>query len=190
MNKEIYVVVGQYNHKAETYSPLMKELVDNLRELCEVNVFDMLCSNSKDEVEKDEFLFVHHYARPKDGKMEDRVWELVRDIMALSPKACFIDYDVEPEYRHFIELIHAAIKRYGIRIYTLNKRVPFRNVRNLCWDIRFWIDEQRRREYEDDEISQVEGYSGHGTMDGFRLFKIYEKQHKVRKHVLEMLKKN
>ena len=95
MDKEIYVIVGQYNHEQKDYTPLMKELVDNLRELCEVNVFDMLRPNSIDEVEKDEFLFVHHYARPQDGKMEDRVWELVRDIMALSPKACFIDYDVE-----------------------------------------------------------------------------------------------
>ena len=189
MNKEIYVVVGQYNHQAEEYSPLLKDLVNNLRELGEVNVFDMPCPDSKDEVEKDEFLFVHHYARPEDENMENRVWEFVRDIMALSPKACFIDYSVEPEYHHFLKLIHAAIKRYGIRIYTLNKRVPFRHVRNLFWNIRFWCQELKLRNEEDAELDRIsditlqEGYGGHNTMEGFLYYKEMQRNRAARKRL-------
>ena len=55
-------------------------------------------------------------------------------------------------------------------------------------NIRFRIDEHKRRQHEEEELSHVEGFSGHGSMDGFRIHKIYEKQHQARKNVLELLK--
>ena len=84
--------------------------------------------------------------------------------MALSPKACFIDYSVEPEYRYCIKLIHAAIKRYGIKVYTLNKRVPFCRVRNLFGNIRFWCQELKLRSKENAELERIEdeAFSGIG----------------------------
>ena len=106
MKKDIYVVVGQYNLKSEDYSPLMKELVDNLCELGEVNVFDIPRADSKDEVENDEPLYVHHYLCPnKDITQADmRTEEMVRDIVHLGAKECFIDYGVDavyqPVFRH------------------------------------------------------------------------------------------
>lgn len=54
-------------------------------------------------------------------------------------------------------------------------------------NIRFRIDEHKRRQHEEEELSHVEGFSGHGSMDGFRIHKIYEKQHQARKNVLELL---
>ena len=55
-------------------------------------------------------------------------------------------------------------------------------------NIRFRIDEHKRCQQEEEELSHVEGFSGHGSMDGFHIHKINEKQHQARKNVLELLK--
>ena len=188
MKKDVYVVVGQYNHPSKACS--FTELVAQLRELGEVNVIDMPRADSDDEVEKDGLVYVHHYVCPnKEIKQADmRIEEMIRDIAHLGAKACFIDYGVDAAYRALVKAIHTAMRTYGIKTYTLNKHIPFRLIRNMWMSIRFRIEEHKRYQHEAYEISQVEGFSGHGSMDGFRLSKIYEKQHQARKQVLELLR--
>lgn len=190
MKKDIYVVVGQYNRPPKAFAPTMGELVAQLRELGEVNVIDMPRIDSDDKVENDGAVYVHHYVCPnKEIKQADmRIKEIIRDIVHLGAKACFIDYGVDAAYRPLVKSIHAAIRTYGIKTYTLNKHIPFRLIRNIWMNIRFRIDEHKRRQHEEEELSHVEGFSGHGSMDGFRIHKIYEKQHQARKNVLELLK--
>ena len=121
----------------------MADLVTALRELGEVNVFDMPHTQFGDSVEREENLFVHHYACP-NGAIADvalRKEEMVRDIVLLGAKACFIDYDVAAAYQPLIKAIHSAMTTYGIKTYPLHKPVPFRYVRNLWWDIRFQWNE-------------------------------------------------
>ena len=113
---------------------------------------------------------------------------MIWDIVHLGAKACFIDYGVDAAYRPLVKSIHAAIRTYGIKTYTFNKHIPFRLIRNIWMNIRFRIDEHKRRQHEEEELSPVEGFSGHGSMDGFRIHKIYVKQHQARKNVLELLK--
>ena len=112
---------------------------------------------------------------------------MIWDIVHLGAKACFIDYGVDAAYRPLVKSIHAAIRTYGIKTYTFNKHIPFRLIRNIWMNIRFRIDEHKRRQHEEEELSHVEGFSGHGSMDGFRIHKIYVKQHQARKNVLELL---
>ncbi len=64
----------------------------------------------------------------------------------------------------------------------------FKHTKRLIAEIRFQLDELKWEAKEEEELSHVEGFSGHGSMDGFRIHKIYEKQHQARKNVLELLK--
>ena len=50
-------------------------------------------------------------------------------------------------------------------------------------EIRFQLDELKWDKKEQEEISHVEGFSGHGSMDGFRIHKIFETQRAVRKRM-------
>ncbi len=120
MEKDVYVVVGQYKLQSGKYSSQLKQLVDQLRERGEVNVFDLPCASDKDSVEKDQSLFVHHYTCTDDHPAEQRIKEMVRDIVVLNPKVCYIDYAVSENYIHIVEFIYSAIKEYGIKI-----RMPF-----------------------------------------------------------------
>lgn len=61
------------------------------------------------------------------------------------------------------------------------KCIPFRWLRNWIWDIQFWWEEEKRHDKMEEEISQVEGYSGHGSMDGFRIYKQYMQEYEERK---------
>ena len=48
-------------------------------------------------------------------------------------------------------------------------------------EIRFLLDELKWDKKEQDAISHIEGFSGHGSMDGFRIHKIFETQRAERK---------
>lgn len=65
---------------------------------------------------------------------------------------------------------------------------PFRAIRNLIWDIQFWWQELKLRENIDSEIEKVEGYSGHGSMNGFVVYKRFEQEHAERKRLHELRK--
>ena len=70
-----------------------------------------------------------------------------------------------------------------------NKKInPFRWVRNIVWDIQFWIKEFKLEEEAEREIEHAERYSGHGML-GFLIYKQYQqereerkRQHELRKH--------
>ena len=70
-----------------------------------------------------------------------------------------------------------------------NKKInPFRWVRNIVWDIQFWIKEFKLEEEAERKIEHAEGYSGHGML-GFLIYKQYQqereerkRQHELRKH--------
>ena len=191
MDKLTFVVVGQYHHMPQKASPMMTELIANLRELGEVNVFDMPHTQFGDSVEREENLFVHHYACP-NGEIADvalRKEEMVRDIVLLGAKACFINYDVAAAYQPLIKAIHSAMTTYGIKTYTLHKPVPFRYVRNLWWDIRFQWNEWKLYHKLDEEIERAESLSGHHAAYGSIIYKQYEKDKAERKHLLEIRKK-
>ena len=128
-----------------------------------------------------------HFILP-DGSLDQttnvqRMGEMIRDIVHLGAKACFIDYGVDAAYRPLVKSIHAAIRTYGIKTYTLNKHIPFRLIRNIWMNIRFRIDEHKRRQHEEEEISHVKGFSGHGSMDGFRIHKQFDAQRAERKRI-------
>ena len=50
-------------------------------------------------------------------------------------------------------------------------------------EIRFQLDELKWDKKEEDEISHVEGFSWHGSMDGFRIHKLFEAHRTVRKRM-------
>ncbi|MBQ7211036.1 MAG: hypothetical protein IJS05_09135 [Paludibacteraceae bacterium] len=52
----------------------------------------------------------------------------------------------------------------------------FKYTKRLIAEIRFQLGELKWGKKEEEEISQVEGFSGHGSMDGFRIHKIFEAQ--------------
>lgn len=66
---------------------------------------------------------------------------------------------------------------------------PFRRIRNLFLDIRFWWNEIKLQEKEDKEIEEVEFSSKHGSMQGFMLYKKYEAARAERKRLHELKKK-
>lgn len=192
MNKLTFVVVGQYHHNPHKASTMLSEIIVNLRELGEVHVFDMPHTEFGDSVERDDSLFVHHYACP-NGELQNaplRVQEIVRDIAILGAKECYIDFDVDDTYQPVVVAIEAAMRKSGLMFYSLNKPVALRCIRNMSWDIRFRKYARERLKEEKYELSQVEGFSGHGSMDGFRLHKIYAKQHEVRKKLLKLIQQH
>ena len=71
---------------------------------------------------------------------------------------------------------------------TINCLTPFRWLRNIVWDVKFQLNEWKLQEQEEKEIEQVEGMAGHGSMQGFTLYKQFEaareerkRQHNLRK---------
>lgn len=69
---------------------------------------------------------------------------------------------------------------------SLNRFNPFRWIRNIIWDIQFWIKEFKLEEEVEREIDHAEGYCGHGSMTGFNLYKQYEQEHEERKRLQEL----
>lgn len=67
---------------------------------------------------------------------------------------------------------------------------PFRWLRNLIWDIKFQLKEWKLQEQEEQEIEQVEGMSGHGSMHGFVLYKKFETARAERKQLHELRKRS
>ncbi len=59
----------------------------------------------------------------------------------------------------------------------------FKYTKRLIAEIRFQLDELKWDKKEQEEISHVEGFSGHGSMDGFRIHKIFETQRAKRKRL-------
>ena len=59
----------------------------------------------------------------------------------------------------------------------------FKYTKSLIAEIRFLLEELKWDAKEEEEISHVEGFSGHGSMDGFRIHKIFETQRTVRKRL-------
>ena len=59
----------------------------------------------------------------------------------------------------------------------------FKYTKRLIAEIQFWIEELKWDAKEDEEISHVEGFSGHGSMDGFRIHKQFESQRAERKRL-------
>ena len=189
MKKDVYVVVGQYS--PERKSCVLNELIDCLKQLGEVNIFDMPTADSADSGEVNDNIIVHRYACPERSvaNVAQRVPEIVRDLVQLGAKEYYLDYGVEKEYQSTMKLIKNALSNYGVRVYIFNKRVPFRWLRNLIWDIKFQLGEWKLQEQEEQEIEQVEGMSGHGSMHGFVLYKKYEAARAGRKRLHELKKK-
>lgn len=59
----------------------------------------------------------------------------------------------------------------------------FKYTKRLIAEIRFLLDELKWDKKEEEEISHVEGFSGHGSMDGFRIHKQFEAQRANRKRL-------
>ncbi len=59
----------------------------------------------------------------------------------------------------------------------------FKYAKRLIAEIRFQLDELKTDKKEEEEISQVEGFSGHDSMDGFRIHKQFEAQCAERKRL-------
>lgn len=188
MKRDVYVVVGQYCPERE--SCIQNELIDCLKQLGEVNIFDMPTAGSSDSGEVNDNIIVHRYACPERSveNAAQRVLEIVRDLVHLGAKEYYLDYGVEKEYQSTMKLIKNALRTYGVRVYIFNKHTPFRWLRNLIWDIKFQLGEWKLQEQEEQEIEQVEGMSGHGSMHGFVLYKKYEAAREERKRIHELRK--
>ena len=188
MKRDVYVVVGQYCPERE--SCIQNELIDCLKQLGEVNIFDMPTADSADSGEVNDNIIVHRYACPEKSvaNVAQRVPEIVRDLVHLGATEYYLDYGVEKEYQSIIKLINNALRNYGVQVYTLNRRTPFRWLRNLIWDIQFQLKEWKLQEQEEQEIEQVEGMSGHGSMHGFVLYKKFETAREERKRIHELRK--
>ena len=59
----------------------------------------------------------------------------------------------------------------------------FNYTKRLIAEHRFLLDELKWDKKEEDAISHIEGFSGHGSMDGFRIHKIFEAQRAERKRM-------
>ena len=59
----------------------------------------------------------------------------------------------------------------------------FKYTKRLITEIRFRLDELKWDAKEEEAISHVEGCSGHGSMDGFRIHKEFEAQRAERKRL-------
>ena len=188
MKQNVYVVVGQYNQKKN--SSALNELIDCLKKLGEVNIFDMPTADSADSGEVNGSVIVHRYACPEKSIVNaaQRIPEIVRDLVHLGATEYYLDYGVEKEYQSIIKLINNALRNYGVQVYTLNRRTPFRWLRNLIWDIQFQLKEWKLQEQEEKEIEQVENMAGHGSMHGFVLYKKFETAREERKRIMNLRK--
>lgn len=191
MKQTIYVVVSPFNYKQQAGSQSTIDLVAVLQKLGEVNVFDLPNVECNDSVECGDNLRVHHYACPEKetANAAQRLKEMVRDIVQLGAKECYLDYGVNKEYLPLMRSIYTALRTYGIPVYTFNKRVPFRWLRNLIWDIKFQFNEWKLQEQEEKEIDQVTFSSKQGSMQGFALHKQFEAARTERKRLHEQRKK-
>ena len=72
---------------------------------------------------------------------------------------------------------------------SLNRFNSFRWIRNIIWDIQFQLKEWKLQDQEEQEIEQVEGMSGHGSMHRFVLYKKFETAREERKHLHNLRKK-
>ena len=61
----------------------------------------------------------------------------------------------------------------------------FKYTKRLIAEIHFQLGELKWDAKEEEEISKVEGFSGHGSMDGFRIHKIFEAKRAERKRLHE-----
>ena len=190
MKQTIYVVVSLYNHKHQSGSQSAIDLVATLRKLGEVNVFALPNVECNDSVECDDNLRVHHYAcsEKEIANATQRLTEMVRDMVQLGATECYIDYGVSKEYQALLRSIYTALRTYGIPVHIFNKRVPFRWIRNLIWDIKFQLNEWKLQEQEEKEIEQVEGFSRHGSIHGFVLYKKFDTAREERKRIHELRK--
>ena len=59
----------------------------------------------------------------------------------------------------------------------------FKYTKRLITEIRFRLDELKWDAKEEEAISHVESFSGHGSMDGFRIHKEFEAQRAERKRL-------
>ena len=57
----------------------------------------------------------------------------------------------------------------------------FKYTKRLIAEIRFQLDELKWDTKEEEEIAKVEGFSGHGSMDGFRIHKQFDAMRAERK---------
>ncbi len=184
MKKDVYVVVGQYTDGQEAKSIVQKNLVNYLKQLGEVNIFDMPTANSEDSGEINGNIVVHRYACPERSvaNIEQRIPEIVRDLVQLGAKEYYLDYSVEKEYLSAIKLINRALQNYGVKVYTFNRHVLFRWLRKLMWNIKFQLNEMKLQDMEDQELQHIEGYTGH-TMSGFAYYQKVEKARAERKRL-------
>lgn len=72
---------------------------------------------------------------------------------------------------------------------TNNKKYTlFRSIRNLIWDIKFYVREWKLQEQEEQEIEQAGGMSVHGRIHGSVLYKKFETAREERKRLHELRK--
>lgn len=184
MKKDVYVVVGNYTHGREAKSVTLRNLVDYLEQLGEVNIFELPTANSKDSGEINDNIVVHRYASPERSmaNIEQRIPEIVRDLVHLGAKEYYLDYSVKKEYQSAIRLINRALRNYGVKVYPFNKRFPFCWLRKLMWNIKFYRNEWKLQEQEDQELQHIEGYTGH-IMTGYTYYQKVEKARIERKRL-------
>ena len=68
------------------------------------------------------------------------------------------------------------------------KYTLFRSIRNLIWDIKFYVREWKLQEQEEQEIEQAGGMSVHGRIYGSVLYKRFETAREERKRLHELRK--
>ena len=129
MKQNVYVVVGQYNQKKN--SSALNELIDCLKKLGEVNIFDVPTADSADSSEVNGSVIVHRYACPEKSIVNaaQRIPEIVRDLVHLGAKEYYLDYGVEKEHQSTIKLPkapHPGVMRYST--------TPVLTTMTLCWD--------------------------------------------------------
>lgn len=188
MKQNVYVVVGLYNLD----NSLLHDVAACLKQKGEVNVIDLPTPDSLDKVDREEDLIIHRYACSDKllVNVGQRAEEIVRDIIHLGASECYLDYGVKRQYKPILRYIYAVLKTYGIKAYRLNRFNPFRWVRNIVWDIQFWLKEFKLQSQEEKELEQVEVGSGHGSMHGFTLYKKFEAEREERKRLHELRKQS
>lgn len=183
MKQDVYVVIGKF---IPNEADVLNDLIGSLKQLGEINIFDMPTRDALDKVDCEGNVLTHHYACPENPL--DRTKEIVRDIVLLGAKEAYLDYGVPTEYQSILKMIDKALCTYGIKVYRLNKCTPLRWVRNIVWDIQFWIKEFKLQAKEENELEQVEVGSGHGSMHGFTLYKKFEAEREERKRLHQLRK--
>lgn len=186
MNVDKYIVVGQYNCQNSKASPVFAEVVDCLSILGDVNVFDMPVAKSfGDSIEKNDRICVHHYACPY-GEVSNavkRIKDIVIDIVHIGAKECYLDYGVDSVYLPIIRSLRNALGTYGIKVYYLNREMPFSGICNLFNDIRYWIVERKIRTKEAEKLMEVESRGLNGTVISYDMYTFYEKKRIARNRI-------